>query len=137
MTPDMLAALHARAFAAPNRWSARSFADLLSRPGTFLCPAQDGFALGRAVVDEAELLTLCVVPEARRRGIATRLLTDFEAAARLRGARHLHLEVAEDNGAARALYASGGWQENGRRSGYYTRADGPSVAALTLIKTLR
>ncbi len=47
------------------------------------------------------------------------------------GAQTLWLEVAEDNAAARALYAAAGFEEAGRRRRYYPRANGP-VDALTL-----
>ena len=59
-----LAALHATAFAAP--WSAREFSDLLAQAGVFAVVEPDGFILIRQVLDEAEILTLAVRPEARR-----------------------------------------------------------------------
>ena len=43
--------------------------------------------------------------------------------ARARGASEAFLEVAEDNRAARALYARGGWAPVGRRPGYYGGGD--------------
>ena len=46
-------------------------------------------------------------------------------------ARKVFLEVAEDNAAARALYAKLGFQEIGRRRAYYKRPGG-AVDALTL-----
>ena len=44
----------------------------------------------------------------------------------------LFLEVAEDNAAARALYATAGFAEAGRRRGYYAAADGGRRDALLL-----
>lgn len=64
--PPELAALHARCFTSPRPWLAREFAALLGHASIFLCHAPQGFLLGRVVVDEAELLTLAVTPEARR-----------------------------------------------------------------------
>lgn len=129
-----LAALHASAFPPANRWSAASLTTLLDSPGVFVCAEPQGFALGRAVADEAELLTLCTAPQARRQGLGRRLLAGFEARAGALGARHLHLEVAADNTGARALYAAAGWREAGRRRGYYARPAGPAVDALLLCK---
>jgi [ribosomal protein S18]-alanine N-acetyltransferase len=40
------------------------------------------------------------------------------------GVRVLFLEVGVDNPAARALYAQAGFEEVGRRLGYYTRPNG-------------
>lgn len=118
--PAGLAALHAEAFAAP--WSARAFADLLGQAGVFALAEADGFILIRVVADEAEILTLAVRPAARRQGVGARLLGRAAVEAARRGAVQLFLEVAEDNVAARALYAAAGFGEVGRRRGYYAAA---------------
>ncbi|MRX49428.1 GNAT family N-acetyltransferase [Paracoccus sp. S-4012] len=128
MTPDDLAALHARCFTAPPPWSAAAFADILSLPGAFLILQPGGFLVGRVVADEAELLTLAVAPEARRHGLGRALCEGFAAAGRANGAASAFLEVAEDNAPARALYAAAGWREAGRRRGYY----GPGRDAMIL-----
>jgi ribosomal-protein-alanine N-acetyltransferase len=46
------------------------------------------------------------------------------------------LEVAETNGAARAVYAQAGFTQTGRRRGYYRGADGAAVDALVLVRKL-
>lgn len=133
-----LAALHARAFEKP--WDGAEFAKLLENPATFalIFTAVDpvGFILGWAVAGEAEILTVAVAPEARRRGVGGELVTAAAAAAVVRGALSVHLEVAEDNAAARALYAKLGYQEAGRRRGYYAGACGP-VDAIVMRRDLR
>jgi ribosomal-protein-alanine N-acetyltransferase len=91
----------------------------------------DGFALGRAAADEAELFAIAVMPAARRRGAGAALLAAWERAAAAKGAQQLFLEVAEDNLPARGLYARSGWVEAGRRRGYY----GPGRDALVLTRT--
>lgn len=135
MTPAALAALHARCFRQPRPWTAAEFALLLGQPATVLAALPGGFALGRVVAGEAELLTLAVAPRARRRGLGRRLLALFEAAAAARGAGVCHLEVAADNEAARALYAAAGYAETGSRRGYYGPAAG--VAAVDAILLAR
>lgn len=138
MPPQALAHLHARCFTSPPPWSAASFAQLLQDPGVVLLADPDGtaFALFRIVADEAELLTVATDPAARRRGRARALLARFEPLARARGVAQIFLEVAEDNLAALRLYESCGFLRNGRRPGYYSRADAPPVAALMLCKSL-
>ena len=89
-----------------------------------------GFALGRVIGAEAELISLAVAPEARRAGLGRALLGAFATAAHARGATRAFLEVAADNKAALALYAAAGWRESGRRKGYYRRPDGARVDAL-------
>lgn len=130
MTPQAqrLADLHATAFDPP--WHAAAFADLLDQAGVFAVEAPDGFILMRAVADEAEILTLAVRPDARRGGQGTRLVAEGVAGASVRGADRVFLEVAEDNAAARALYARTGFVEMGRRPRYYARPDGSRVDAL-------
>ncbi|WP_343080953.1 GNAT family N-acetyltransferase [Ostreiculturibacter nitratireducens] len=136
MSPEDLAALHSRCFTAPRPWGAGEFASLLSQPSVFLLEEGQGFILGRVVAGEAELLTLAVAPEARRRGLGRALLSRFDETARTRGAEDAFLEVAENNAAARALYAAAGWKPAGRRRGYVTGLDGRSVDALVLGKRI-
>ena len=137
MTPADLAALHARCFTTPRPWTEVEFADFLADPLAFLLVEGDaGFLLGRAVAGEAELLTLAVTPEARRRGLGQRLVSRFLYQARLRGADSAFLEVAADNLAAQSLYVRAGFAPAGRRRGYYRTASGESLDALVLRRVL-
>ncbi|HYC98924.1 GNAT family N-acetyltransferase [Brevundimonas sp.] len=133
-----LAAIHAAAFAGPHDapWSEAAFTALLEQPGVFPVEATDGFILMRTVADEAEILTLAVRPAARRAGLGGRLVGEGVRAAAARGAVRVFLEVAEDNAAARALYARAGFTEAGRRPGYYAGADGGRRDALLLALNL-
>lgn len=138
--PALLAALHASAFDdLPPPWTAAAFAQLLAAPGVTLVLAPDpqprGFVLARQAGPEAEILTLAVHPDARRRGLGRRLLALLEAS--LPGAEEIFLEVAETNAAARALYAQSGYREVGRRPRYFRRVTAPDVDALVLRKLLQ
>ena len=132
--PVALAALHAQAFAAP--WSAREFADLLSQPGVLAIQEPDGFILIRVVLDEAEILTLAVIPKARRLGLGRRLVEEGAVVATQAGAARLFLEVAEDNTPARALYDRAGFRQIGRRKAYYTQANGSRTDAVVMSRDL-
>jgi ribosomal-protein-alanine N-acetyltransferase len=122
--PERLAALHASAFDGAARWSAAAFRAAAANPICFLIDeGETGFALGRSVADEAELLTLVVAGDARRRGVGATLLAAFESEARRRGAEAAFLEVAADNAPARRLYERAGWRVAGQRSGYYDGTD--------------
>jgi len=96
-----------------------------------------GFLVGRAVAGEAEVLTLAVAPEARRRGLGARLLSRFVYQARLRGAEAAFLEVAAGNAAAIWLYRAQGFTEAGRRREYFRHADGRGEDALVMRRVLR
>jgi len=125
-----IAALHAESFDAP--WDEAAFEALIGQTGVVLIEEADGFILIRTVADEAEILTLAVRPPARRLGLGARLVEQGAVEAAARGATRLFLEVAEDNAAARALYARAGFSQAGLRRRYYARADGTTVDALVL-----
>ena len=131
--PQALADLHARCFERPAPWTAAAFASLLEGRGAFLLTEPQGFLLGRALAGEAELLTLAVAPEARRRGLGRRLVAGFRDECHARAVEEAFLEVAEDNLAARQLYQSLGWLEAGLRRRYY----GPATDAVVMRLTLR
>ncbi|MCU0904182.1 MAG: GNAT family N-acetyltransferase [Tabrizicola sp.] len=137
MTPETLAALHGRCFRTPPPWSAADFAGLLADPLAFLLVEGDaGLLLGRAVAGEAELLTLAVAPDSRRRGLGRKLVARFLYQSRLRGAERAFLEVAADNTAATGLYESAGFTRAGMRPGYYQTPDGTRIDALVLSRAL-
>lgn len=131
-----MAALHAAAMTTPRPWTEADFAALLAHSGTFVTGDTTAFAMGRVVLDEAELLTIATHPAHLRRGLGRARLAAFEHEARTRGARTAHLEVAADNAAARALYHWAGYRQTGLRRGYYRPATGPAVDALLLAKPL-
>jgi len=118
-TAGRLARIHRACFTTPRPWSEAEFAGLLGEPGVVLSEVPEGFALARIAGDEAELLTIAVLPASRRRGRARAALQATEAALRARGVARIFLEVAADNAAARALYAACGYETVGRRPGYY------------------
>lgn len=68
---------------------------------------------------EAELLRVAVHPEARRLGLARRLLRESEPFLCALGITELFLEVRRSNTSARSLYRAEGWEERGARGGYY------------------
>lgn len=127
-----LAAIHAACFSHPRPWTADEIALVLASPLAFVLTAPGGFLLGRVVADEAEVLTLAVLPDHRRRGVGARLVQGFLTDARQRGARTAFLEVAARNDTAIRLYLAAGFSLAGRRNGYYRTADGQPDDALVL-----
>lgn len=136
MTPAKLAAIHAAAFHSTRSWDEAEFASLLNAPSSLLSVQGAAFVLGRVLFDEAEILTLACHPDSQRQGNSARALAQFEADANAAGALRVFLEVAEDNRAAKALYASAGYAQTGRRPGYYRTKSGQNVSALVLTKSL-
>lgn len=134
----LMAALHARSFPAADAWSEKMMSESLTQPQTqgWLVRGEQelqGFILTRLVLDEGEILTLAVEPQAQRRGIGRTLLRQALASLAVAGAVRLHLEVAEDNSAALALYRQAGFAQVGQRAGYYASGR----AALLLSRDLK
>lgn len=136
-----LASLHAQCFA--DVWSHEAFERLLQSENVFAFLAREvgsdqaaGFIVVRVAADEVEILSLGVAPWCRRRGLARELVLAGAVTAFGRGARELFLEVSEENAAAYALYRQLGFEERGRRRGYYARREAPAQDALILRRAL-
>lgn len=127
-----LAALHAQCF--HEIWNAAAIAELIASPGTFALIDEDqtGFILVRAAAGECEVLTLCVTPAARRRGVATALVMAAAERAAAANAAVMFLEVNASNNPAIALYKRLGFGEVGLRKGYYATPHGMREDALVL-----
>lgn len=134
VNPTKLARIHGASFPDTRGWTEEEFADLLATPFVFVEACEEGFAMGREIAGESELLTIAVRPDARGRGIGCALLQRFEQTSLARGASFLFLEVAADNRPARALYDRAGWRESGQRIDYYTRKDGSKQDAILMQK---
>jgi [ribosomal protein S18]-alanine N-acetyltransferase len=135
------AAIHAASFAYP--WQEADFEQLFVASGTFADGAIEakeehlaGFVLSRVAAGEAEILTLAVAPEWRRRGIASSLLAPHLSGLAAIQVTRLFLEVGAENTAARALYANFGFAEVGERKAYYRTAGAPMAGALVMRRDL-
>jgi len=115
-------------------WSAREY-DALFAPEapervTLVRCERTGVIAGFVVArcgEEWEIENVVVKPELRRQGIGRELIREVIRQARERGAKDVFLEVRESNAAARALYAELGFNEQGRRRGYYQNPEEDAV----------
>lgn len=135
---DVMAAIHSPCF--EDAWDSKAMAQLLATPGSVaLLAAQDkagekqpcGFVMARAAADEMEILTLAVLPDKRRRGVARALLQALRQRAAQAGIKQIFIEYARDNQAAHTLYESTGYAPSGVRSNYYKSQDGTACDAIT------
>ena len=78
-----------------------------------------GFAVAQPVRKIGRILTLDIVPEARRFGLATRLMTECERLLRAGGCEQLYLETAVNNEPALLLYHKLGYEILRRLPLYY------------------
>ncbi len=155
----VMAQLHLQCFAdvlGGAVWSVTSIIRILSLPGSYAylatvapgksmpgkstpgpaTPVPVGFLLARSLSGESEILTLGVVTARRRQGTARALLRAAMTRASQAGAARTSLEVAEDNMAARSLYAAEGFAPVKRWPHYYRRPGGAVAAALVFARDL-
>ena len=121
-----IAAMEARAFAHP--WGEQSLRSTLAQAGSGLAvvstarpadPEPLAFCLYQQIVDEMSILQIATAAQARRRGLGLRLIRFVQQTAQSGGCAQLFLEVRRSNTAARGLYTSAGFIEQGVRRGYY------------------
>jgi len=133
-----MASLHAHCF--EKAWDAEAMAIFIRGPGTvcLIGFADDdakmpgGLLIARHAADEAELLTIGVVPGCRRAGLGRALLNHARAALSSRGAMQLFLEVDEKNAAALGLYRAAGAEQVGCRERYYESGADAAIFSLDL-----
>jgi ribosomal-protein-alanine N-acetyltransferase len=119
--------------------SEQNLREELARPWAHAWVARDahsaeavGFLLFWHVADEIHVLSVAVLPVARRRGVALELMRRALAYAAARSARHLLLEVRRANAAAIALYRRTGFHATGLRRSYYSDGEDALEMKLTL-----
>ncbi|MNN63307.1 ribosomal-protein-alanine N-acetyltransferase [compost metagenome] len=97
---------------------------------------QVGHGVIQIILDEAHLLNITVKPESQGRGLGLRLLEHLMQRASELKAAECFLEVRESNQSAYRLYERYGFNEIGRRRGYYPAVGGREdalVMACTLV----
>ncbi len=131
-----VAAIEAASFSMP--WSLRAFTDTVNKHNfRYFVAEEEGEILGYCgflyVLDEAEIPNVCVKASARKRGIGKQMMQVLCSEAEKLGIYMLFLEVRESNTAARSLYKSLGFVENGLRKNFYEQ---PVEHAVLMSKTL-
>lgn len=121
-------------------WTRSQCLGVLAMPGVRLLLAfadeeAAGFAMTRAVADEAELLLLAVAVEQQRRGVGGTLLRAVIDECAAAGVATIHLEVRAGNDAVK-LYHAAGFAKVGERRAYYRGRDGRGHDAHTYARRI-
>ena len=112
----------------PGAWTADAYRgflqDLSGTLALVICPDHDpdlalGFVLARLLVEELEILQIAVEEAWRGRGLGRMLMAALAKKGREAGKGSWILEVRENNLPALGLYQAFGFEEMGRRPGYY------------------
>ncbi len=133
LTPEQASAMaEVEVLCFSDPWSEASFREALGGESYTFLGLWDGETLvGYAgmltVLDTADVTGIAVRPTYRRQGLGRELLTALMRAAEKDGVTRLQLEVRESNTAARVLYQSLGFREDGRRKRYYHRPEEDAV----------
>lgn len=121
--------LHKQCF--PDKpWSESDFMEL-KKSGCEIVASEHGFIVWRTVADQAEIITIGVIPIARRSGIAESMILLMEQELKKQSIVNVFLEVSEANYSARKLYEKLGFLVVGKRPKYYDGTD-----AIIMSKTL-
>lgn len=120
------------------RWTPRRVRHAIQdRETMVLVASRDGELTGFAIMkfrdEEAHLLLLAVLPEARRIGIGASLVRWLEKSCDTAGMRQIRLEVRSGNAGARQFYRALGYRFVGQIGAYYDRRESATV----MIRTLR
>ncbi len=114
-------AIEQRCYSHP--WREKTFADCLRAGYSCYVAMQQnvvkGYFVLLLVLDEAQLLNVCVDRDLHGRGYGYGLLTQLVATAQAAGANNIFLEVRKSNSPAIRLYEKFGFIEHGVRRGYY------------------
>jgi ribosomal-protein-alanine N-acetyltransferase len=122
----VISVLHGACF--EEVWNEKSINEILNMAGTtgLLIGADvetpQGFILFRVAADEAEIISIGVIPAARKNGLARILLQTSIIEAARKDAAKMFFEVAADNKTARAFYETVGFEIIGKRPRYYNRS---------------
>ena len=90
-----------------------------------------GMLVAWLLVDEAHIATIATHPDHRRQGIGRKLLAHALRYMSKEGAVTSLLEVRESNTSAREMYRGFGYEDVGRRKGYY-KDTGEDAILMTL-----
>lgn len=109
-------------------WGEKGLREELAKPSSVTLVAElDGAPAGFInfwiVRPEAQINSLAVSAAFLRRGAARALLNKCAEYARKSACASITLEVGENNSPARALYAAGGFEVEGRRPRFYNNAE--------------
>ena len=135
---DAVMAIETRAY--PFPWTDGIFRDCLNACYPSWLLMQGSTIIGYGVISvaarEAQILNICIDPDAQSHGHGRRLLRMLVRIARAQNAERIFLEVRPSNPRAIALYFEEGFNEIGRRPRYYPAHQGREDAIVMAMELL-
>lgn len=117
-----------------DAWSEKSVIETWQQPATVCLIAEKagrtaGYLLAYTAAGEAEIARIGVIKEMQRQGAGRALIAELKKLCREENITKILLDVRESNKAARALYESAGFREDGVRQNFY---DNPKEDAILM-----
>ena len=136
---DILTKIHEQCF--PRYWNRQVFTDFFSVKDTLALLVEEenqpiAMMVYRVTFEQADVLTVAVLPVWRRRGIARKLVEGMIEKCQQLGVKKIFLEVEVGNDSAIKLYENMGFTHISRRKLYYQQLDGSLTDALVMMKKL-
>ena len=127
-----IAALEGRTFS--DAWTVQGITETFEQSQAFLTVGEEngiivGYCIVYYVLEEGEIARIAVDEKIRRQGVGRGLLDYTIACCRQIKLQRVLLDVRESNMAARAFYASYGFEEDGMRKNFY---DNPKEHAILM-----
>lgn len=122
----------------PDAWSEKAILETLDQSNTICLIAEKagrpaGYLLVYTAADESEVARIATAKELQRQGVARALITELESICGSEGIKKIFLDVRCGNSAARALYKTAGFKEDGIRQRFY---ENPSEDAVLMSREL-
>ena len=135
----LLAEMHVRIFSY-QKWTKDDFLQIFKNPvahGLLLLSEENpiGYMLWHKVAEEAEIITIGILPDFQNKDFGQKLFTAFESHCCENKLTKIFLDVAENNKAAIAFYQKQGFVFKDRRKAYY-KIDADTVDALLGVKKI-
>nr|WP_312578816.1 ribosomal protein S18-alanine N-acetyltransferase [Sedimentibacter sp.] len=133
---DEIAEIEKICFSLP--WSKELLSkELLNKMAYYQCATVNGTVVGYMgmwkICDEGHITNIAVLPEYRKKGIASKLISKMFDVCRCSEIKNITLEARESNLEAIRLYEKFGFESSGKRPNYYQR---PNESAVIMWKKI-
>ena len=118
-------------------FSSRFILSLLKNPNiSYIYKKNKGFCIFSINKEEAEIITIAVMPKYQNQGIGFLILNQLEEVLSKSSCNKIFLDVASNNLVALHLYKKVGFKKFGTRKNYYTILNDKKVDAILMEKVL-
>ncbi len=135
---DEFSNIHLKSFNQQNlRFSSRFIFSLLINPFiSYIYKKNKGFCIFSINKEDAEIITMAIIPEYQNHGIGFLILNELEELLMKSNCKKIFLEVASNNLIALHLYKKVGFKKFGVRKNYYKILKNKKVNAILMEKFL-